>query len=145
MKPEVREIQLCWLKQHEDIDPERLKVVKANLKAYGILHPIVIDHQLHIILDGHHRTAAWQLLGHTYIPAIIVDMFDDRLILEWRREGYEGKDKLDVVYTVLQEQRYQPKTTKFMWKCSDGLVTLQEGLRGIDVEYALKEANKETR
>ena len=117
-KIETAEVEISRLRPHEAVDPKRLEVVRDALTPpfENLEHPIVADNKMFIILDGHHRTKVMKELGHETIPVVLVNYFDDRLVLEWRRPEYEILDKMDVIHNVKSGKLYPPKTARWMWR-----------------------------
>ena len=74
-------------------------------------HPIVVERNALIILDGHHRYDAARKLGLGYIPCITIDYEDSRLRLEcWRSD--EQVSKVDVLRVKHTGKLFPYKTTK---------------------------------
>ena len=73
----VMSLEIAELKDilpHEEIVPAFLEKLCLDIKKDGILkHPIIIDRDSRVILDGNHRTAAMKKLGYDYIPVCAVD------------------------------------------------------------------------
>jgi len=66
--------ELKNLSPHEEIVPAYLEKLSQDIKKDGILkHPIIIDCNSKVILDGNHRTEAMKKLGYDYIPVCAVD------------------------------------------------------------------------
>ena len=53
-----------------DMPPEQFEALKADIAERGVLVPIDVDEDGHI-LDGHHRYKACVELGITYFPTIV--------------------------------------------------------------------------
>ena len=63
------------------IDPIAIKDLSISIEEYGILQPITVlknDSDTFIIVFGHRRVAACELLGHATIPAYILDTLDNK-------------------------------------------------------------------
>ncbi|MGI0118731.1 ParB N-terminal domain-containing protein [Zooshikella sp. RANM57] len=49
--------------------------------------PLIIEKNKYFVMDGHHRLAAAQLLGFSYVPCILLEYSDPRLsVSSWRSE-----------------------------------------------------------
>lgn len=74
MNKKIKFIQHNLLKQHEKINTNHLKLLLNQIKHDGILnHPIIVDKNTLIILDGHHRFNVLKKLGLSIIPVYFVD------------------------------------------------------------------------
>lgn len=59
---------------HEETIPQLLEQLTQSIKAKGlIMHPIIVDRNSLVVLDGVHRVAALRKLGIKRIPACLVD------------------------------------------------------------------------
>ena len=66
--------ELAKLKLHEEIIPELLEELARQIEADGMAkHPIIVDLNTLVVLDGMHRVAAFEKLGCKYIPVCLVD------------------------------------------------------------------------
>lgn len=83
----VELLPLSILRGHEGINHEHLyKLLKEILRDKVLRKPILVDVNTLIILDGHHRHAALQILEAEYIPAFLVDYKSDRIrVASWRK------------------------------------------------------------
>jgi len=67
---------------HEETIPELLKQLTQSIKADGyVKHPIIVDKESLVVLDGVHRVAALKKLGIKRIPATLVDYKNPRIKL----------------------------------------------------------------
>ena len=74
-------VDIAWLKQHEEIKPDRLDEVAQEIKkAEFFYEPILVDENTGVILDGHHRYNASLRLGFKRIPAVMIDYLNDNNI-----------------------------------------------------------------
>lgn len=84
---EVRLVRVSSLVPHEEII-ERLvnKILNNILKIRKYTHPIIVDKNSFVILDGMHRFEAVKRLNCNYIPAELVNYNDDRIRVDrwWR-------------------------------------------------------------
>jgi hypothetical protein len=109
------------IKPHEQVSIKNVKKLREDIKEHGIKRPVVIDDITHMVLDGHHRIAATIMANrlNKTIPAVMINYFDENLILEWRDKKYEGQSKLDVLHQALNRKLYPVKTTRFLYRVID--------------------------
>jgi ParB-like chromosome segregation protein Spo0J len=66
---EVKILPISTLKPHEEINFEVVRELAIIIKKEGIFRrAIAIDKENYIILDGHHRVKALEILGCRFIP-----------------------------------------------------------------------------
>jgi ParB-like chromosome segregation protein Spo0J len=89
------EIELTILKieelyPHEEIDEKILNEMLKETEEKGILyHPIIVDKNSLIILDGMHRFFLLKELDCKFIPVTLVDYNNERIQVEkWIRKSY---------------------------------------------------------
>ena len=75
------------LKPHEEILPSLARKLSDNmLKSSVFTHPIIVDENSLVILDGMHRYNAIKSLGAKLIPAVLVNYNDRNIkLLRWWR------------------------------------------------------------
>jgi len=102
------------LKEHEEIRPDYLEILKNEILSDGILKmPICIDKKTCIILDGHHRLHALKKIGCTKIPVVMVDYHSPEIkVIPWREGEMITKEK--IIDTALSGKRMPSKTSKHM-------------------------------
>ena len=102
------------LKEHEEIRPDYLEILKNEILSDGILKmPICIDKKTCIILDGHHRLQALKKIGCTKIPVVMVDYHSPEIkVIPWREGEMITKEK--IIDTALSGKRMPSKTSKHM-------------------------------
>ncbi len=65
---------LNGLHRHEEVQPSLLEDLTRQIEADGVLkHPIIVDDNTRIVLDGNHRTVALMNLGCRRIPICLID------------------------------------------------------------------------
>lgn len=112
----VEYIDVDMLKEHEEITHDHLNCLCDEIIKNRWVKPLLVDKDNYIILDGHHRFNALKKMGISKIPVILVDYFDDSLILlEPWREG-EFYLKKDIVDLVKSHRKLPPKTTRHIIK-----------------------------
>ncbi|OIP97409.1 hypothetical protein AUK40_03315 [Candidatus Wirthbacteria bacterium CG2_30_54_11] len=114
-KKTLLDVELCdvrILKTHEEINPDRFVELKAKIEKDGFwTHPIVIDHDHGVVLDGHHRFEIAKALGLRRIPVILVDYFGSGIEVCQRRSDIPVS-KESVIRQAKAKQNYPHKTTK---------------------------------
>lgn len=81
MEFKVELVKLTDLKSHEEIIPAGLEDFKINVVKDGIVkHPMIVDKNSMLVLDGHHRKNGLLELGFINAPAILIDYYDDDLV-----------------------------------------------------------------
>jgi ParB-like chromosome segregation protein Spo0J len=109
---EVREMSLILLREHEQIEDERLRQIREEIRREGRLrHPILVDKRSGAILDGHHRFRAYRELGFATIPCVLVDYQSDVISVRSRRPDITVS-KAEVIRRALSGELFPPKTTQ---------------------------------
>ena len=103
---EIALVELHKLASHEEILSWFLDPLVDNIRSRQVLmHPIIVDRQHLIVLDGMHRIAAIQKLGCRFIPVCLVDYQNPHVAIgSWFRIIHGSLSKEDV--TVLFSQQY---------------------------------------
>jgi len=66
--------KLSTLYIHEEIIPEKMEELVEKIPHDGVwIHPIIVDRNSLVVLDGMHRVAAAKKIGYKYIPVCLVD------------------------------------------------------------------------
>lgn len=66
--------ELARVKIHEEIIPELLEELGGKIRADGTAkHPVIVDLNTLVVLDGMHRVAAIEKLSCKYLPVCLVD------------------------------------------------------------------------
>ena len=66
--------ELSALHIHEEIIPEKMAELVEKIPHDGVwIHPIIVDRNSLVVLDGMHRVAAAKEIGYRYIPVCLVD------------------------------------------------------------------------
>ena len=74
LEVELRLVDAAKLRLHEEVFAEELLDVVDSLLATRVMrHPIVVDRNSAVVLDGTHRVEAARRLGLRWIPACLVD------------------------------------------------------------------------
>ncbi|OGF55654.1 MAG: hypothetical protein A2Z21_01485 [Candidatus Fraserbacteria bacterium RBG_16_55_9] len=111
MRP-AQPVHVGELRPHEATEEELLQKLVTELKrGLVIQEPIVIDQATRVILDGHHRHAAYKILGLEYVSCLLVDYRSTHIRVEARRPGI-FVSKEEVIRRGLTGDLYPPKTTR---------------------------------
>jgi len=91
---------------HEEIIPELLEKLASTIKSDGVAkHPIIVDSNTLVVLDGMHRVAALERLGCKYLPVCLVDYRSSRVKVGcWYRAvlGDISQDRLMAILRSLE-------------------------------------------
>jgi len=107
-------VDIARLKSHEEIRPELLEKLVAEIKTDGYLRkPVLVEDRYFVILDGHHRFEALKKLGCKRVPCYVVDYFDEAIYLTtWPGAKHTNVKKEDVLKMAADGKLYPPKTTR---------------------------------
>lgn len=79
----VRLIEISPLRRYEQTEPEKVSAIEQSVRTRGVLiNPVIVDPEHRLLVDGHHRVRAFELLGLTHIPAFTVDYLSDDLTVK---------------------------------------------------------------
>ena len=110
-KKQADKVKLNDLNPHEQVIEENLRKVLKSLKIEKRLkEPIVVDEETKVILDGHHRVKAYEILGLREIPCRLVDYSSDKIAVEPHQNGDISKE--EVIEKGLSDELFPPKTSK---------------------------------
>jgi hypothetical protein len=110
--PEFELVDIDRLKIHEEIRPEHVARLVAEMRRDGVVvDPIWVAHGSYVVLNGHHRLAALRELGAHRVPAWVLD-YDSELIVLDRWDDGPPLTKRDVEVRASSGQPFPPKTTK---------------------------------
>ncbi|MFX1577956.1 MAG: ParB N-terminal domain-containing protein [Promethearchaeota archaeon] len=110
LRMEIKFLSVESLFTHEETIPTALNQLKNELVEEQVLkHPIIVDAETHVVLDGMHRVAALKSLDCNIVPVCLVDYQNPAIELyAWYRE-FNGQlpiksllDKLD--FTIKYDQ-----------------------------------------
>ena len=74
--------ELARLHIHEEIIQPKMRELVAKMPGDGVfIHPIIVDAESLVVLDGMHRVAAAKEIGLRYIPVCLVDYADPHIEL----------------------------------------------------------------
>ena len=80
------------LRLHEEIIPELLARLTQDIEKEDVIHhPIIVDKNSLVVLDGTHRVEAFNSMGLSCVPACLVDYMDPRIKVGcWYRTVEKG-------------------------------------------------------
>lgn len=118
---DIRLINLRELKEHEEVEPKRLKRLKNKIKKERMFKkPIAIDKNTNIIIDGHARFNSLKQLGYSKIPACVIDYNSPKILVKsWGNDKKITKE--DVLSAGLNGKKLPPKTSKNMIRIGNKL------------------------
>ena len=116
MKHKLVLFELSKLKEHEETDEKHVRELVEEISSKNAFTTaIVVDKDMKIILDGHHRFNAAKRLHLRTIPCLLVDYLNDKNVsVESRRQIRVSKNL--VVQKVLEEKKYPKKTTRHLYQ-----------------------------
>lgn len=86
-------VELRKLLLHEEIIPEFLEKLVRDIESDGMIkHPVVVDCDSLVVLDGNHRTEALKKLECCYIPVCMVDYKSPLIEVRCWYRTIEGRD-----------------------------------------------------
>ncbi|QOJ78630.1 hypothetical protein IG193_07685 [Infirmifilum lucidum] len=119
-------LPLRELKPHESVDPLNLESVLHRLRRDQVLRrAVAIDSETRVVLDGHHRLKALELLGCQLVPCTLFD-YRSGLIEVWSYPGAPRVSKEDVLYAALSGRLLPPKTSRHMVRAGSRYVHISE-------------------
>lgn len=118
---EAKLVELDDLREHEEVNPVRLKELIEEIASDKILKfAIVVDENTNVILDGEHRFNALKNLGYKKIPVVYVNYNSPEIEVQAWRSG-QFLTKKDVVEAGLGERKLPPTTSRHMIRIGDRL------------------------
>jgi L-serine kinase (ADP) len=105
-------VPIAVLRAHERVVPAKVRALAAELERSGVFaDPIWVARGTDVILNGHHRAAALQLLGAARIPAWLIDYEGDLVRIDRWRPG-PPISKAEVVRRARNGALFPPQTTR---------------------------------
>lgn len=94
------------------LKPEK-RQMKASIKKFGVLSPVVVQRSTNVIIDGKTRAAIALELGHTSVPVVFVDCDDvDAMVLHVRLNRYRGEVVARRLSTIIRRILVSHKYTE---------------------------------
>jgi hypothetical protein len=112
LRMEIKFLSVDSLFTHEETIPTALELLKCDLLKEQVLkHPIIVDAETHVVLDGMHRVAALKSLDYNIVPVCLVDYQNPAIELyAWYRE-FNGqipiKSLLDKITSTIKYEQVQ--------------------------------------
>lgn len=98
--------EISKVRIHEEVIPELLEKLASTIKSDGVVkHPVIVDSNTLVVLDGMHRVAALERLGCRYLPVCFVDYRSPSVEVGcWYRVvlGDMSQDKLKAILNSLE-------------------------------------------
>ncbi|MEM2897327.1 MAG: ParB N-terminal domain-containing protein [Candidatus Bathyarchaeia archaeon] len=137
---------------HEEIIPEMLEQLSNEIIVDGVIrHPIIVDKNSFVVLDGMHRVAAAENIGCKKIPVCLVDYFNPNILLgRWFRaimgikalnELYEILNKLSLRFDKAKLEEAEKLVTDGTFPAfiayTDGSIIIKTGVNSIMEAYLM--------
>jgi len=88
---------------HEEIIPELLEELASTIKSDGVAkHPVIVDSNTLVVLDGMHRVAALERLGCKYLPVCLVDYQSSGVKVGCWHRAIEGRASVDELLAAIR-------------------------------------------
>jgi hypothetical protein len=101
----IEEIKKLYI--HEEIIPEIVDWLSFEIKWNTYKHPVIVDKETLVVLDGMHRVAALQHLGYKLIPVCLVTYSNPSItVRSWFRTIENGQKTGENVRKDLEELGY---------------------------------------
>ena len=115
---ELKLLSLDRLRETEEHDSTRAKQLADAIFELGFWTvPIVIEHSMFAIMDGHHRFNAAKLLNLARVPCILMDYQKSGVVLHsWRNEF--DISVTDIFMMIRNNKKYPLKTTRHLFNPS---------------------------
>lgn len=114
MNANIRQLNIRTLRFHERIDDVRLRKLTVEIMRDKMLRkPVVVDRATRMVIDGHHRCHVFLRLGIPTIPCYLVDYFDEKITVTFRRTDIKNKLLKEIVLQKVASGALFPyKTTR---------------------------------
>ncbi len=107
LKLEIKLEEIKKLYIHEEIIPRIVEWLSVEIKRGIYKHPVIVDKETLVVLDGVHRVAALQHLGYKLIPVCLVNYSNPSIRVEsWFRTIENGQKTGENVRKDLEESGY---------------------------------------
>jgi len=104
LKLEIKLEEIRKLHIHEEIIPEIVERLSSEIKHGIYNHPVIVDKETLVVLDGMHRVAALQHIGCKLIPVCLVNYKNSSITVEsWFRAIENGQKTSENVRKDLEE------------------------------------------
>ncbi len=146
------ELQLYEIEKlhiHEEIIAENIeKMVKAFKEDQYAEHPILVDRETLVILDGMHRTWAFKHLGYKLIPVCFMNYKNSNIMVKsWFRTIIKRQETSknvltnikDLGYTLQETSKDELQTRIDKNKCTICIITLKKCYAVLGKKRSIKE------
>ncbi|MFX1318972.1 MAG: ParB N-terminal domain-containing protein [Promethearchaeota archaeon] len=105
LRMEIKFASVESLFTHEETIPSALETLQQEILEEQLLkHPIIVDKETCVVLDGMHRVAALKSLGCTIIPVCFVDYTNPAIeLFAWYRE-FDGNQPFTELLTEISSR-----------------------------------------
>lgn len=94
----IQQLAICSLHFHEKVDEARVRTLMCRIVRDKMLKkPVVVDRATRMVIDGHHRCHVFLRLGIPTIPCYLVDYFDEKITVTFRRPDIKNKLLKEIV------------------------------------------------
>ena len=135
----LESVQISSL-QFDHSNPNQLttkqKISLQNvMKKYGFLVPITVDSKTMKIIDGEHRAEAYAQIGHTTIPAFLIDTateeYDKKFLRQWLNKFHGTPDPekdIEEIEFIMQDETGAAMLDELLDIDAEALKDMNEGL-----------------
>lgn len=108
IRMEIKFVSVESLFTHEETIPLALQQLKQELIEEGILkHPIIVDTETNVVLDGMHRVAALKSLECQIAPVCLVEYNNPAIeLFAWFREFSGNSSFTQLLEKICTEEKY---------------------------------------
>jgi hypothetical protein len=113
LRMEIKFVSIESVFTHEETIPSALEKLKNEILDVLVLkHPIIVDTETYVVLDGMHRVAALKSLGCNIAPVCFVDYTNPAIeLFAWYRE-FEGNHPFpDLINEIASKGNYEQLPT----------------------------------
>lgn len=127
-KKEVVLVSTALLRAHERTRKKHVDHMEEEIKKDGyVTHPLLVDQNTMIVLDGHHRLAALRRMGVSRIPVSFVDYTSPSIrVSSWRKGERITKNKVRIAGLSGKLMRIKTSRHIYSRKAIETVVTLED-------------------
>jgi hypothetical protein len=115
---------------HEETIPSVVDALAEKIKGDGqFTHPIIVDKNSLVVLDGMHRVAAVQKIGYEFIPVCLVDYGNPNIIISSWHRVLQGTSHFQELLAMLEELGLRTGSTD--WESAYDLVERRQALTAV--------------
>ena len=102
--------ELSKVRIHEEIIPKLLEELSNAISSDGeAKHPVIVDSNTLVVLDGMHRVAAFEKLGCKYLPVCLVDYQSPGVKVGCWYRTVDGRTSMNELLDIIQTLGLTPK------------------------------------